>query len=155
MGDVRKPEPDGYVDEPLLLDTHVWLWYLEGGEGQLSRRGFDLIERANRAQRLAVCDVSVWELGVKAAKGRLELSFDLSLWVARAEQIPGITFLPLDRQTLMLSTMLPGGMGGDPADRMIVASSILRSCPLVTKDRAIIEYARREKQVSLSVIDAR
>jgi len=155
VGDVRKPEPDGYVDEQLLLDTHVWLWYLEGGEGQLSPRGFDLVERANRAHRLAVCDVSVWELGVKAAKGRLELSFDLPLWVARAEEVPGITFLPLDRQTLMLSTMLPGSMGGDPADRMIVASSILRSCPLVTKDRAIIEYARREKQVALSVIDAR
>jgi PIN domain nuclease of toxin-antitoxin system len=155
VGSVLDPSPERYVDELLLLDTHVWLWYLEGGEGQLSGSALDLLRRANVAHRLTVCDVSVWELGIKAAKGRLELSFDLPLWVTRAERVPGITFLPLDRETLMLSTMLPEGMSGDPADRMLVASAILQPCPLVTKDRAIIEYARREKKLGLSVVDAR
>lgn len=155
MAGVFDPDPDRYVDELLLLDTHVWLWYLEGGEGQLSELALDLLRRANQAHRLAVCDVSVWEIGVKAAKGRLELSFDLPLWMARAERVPGITFLPLDRQTLMLSTMLPEGMSGDPVDRMLVAAAVLQPCPLVTKDRAIIDYARREKKLALSVVDAR
>lgn len=153
MGSVTKPrsfEDDGGV---LLLDTHVWIWYVDAAP--LAAPLDDLLQRANGEHRLAVSDISAWEVVTKAAKGRLDLAVDAILWVQRAERMPGVTFLPLDRETLILSATLPGALHGDPADRMLVASSVLRSYRLVTADRRIIEYARREKKTPLAVIDAR
>lgn len=153
MGRVAKPRPGQYDGEPLLLDTHVWLWYLEGAERELTSATLELLRHANRAHQLLVSDVSVWEIGTKVAKGRLRLALDVSLWVARAERAPGINFLPLDRPTLLLSTALPGEVHGDPADRMLIASAVLHRCALVTADRTIIAYARGAGP--MTVIDAR
>ena len=153
VGRVVRPRPSRYDGEPLLLDTHIWLWYLEGTERELTPAALVLLRRANRVHQLLVSDVSVWEIGTKVAKGRLQLALDVSLWVARAERAPGITFLPLDRPTLLFSTALPGKVHGDPADRMLIASALLQGCALVTADRTIIGYARGEGP--LTVIDAR
>lgn len=151
VGRVVKPRPTQYEGEPLLLDTHVWLWYLEGAERELSPAGIELLRVANRARQLLVSDVSVWEVGTKVAKGRLRLALDVSMWVARAERAPGMTFLPLDRPTLLLSTSLPGEPHGDPADRMLIATALLQQCALVTVDRAIMTYARGPG--TLTVVD--
>jgi PIN domain nuclease of toxin-antitoxin system len=153
VGKVTRPRPAGYDGEPLLLDTHIWLWYLEGAERALTPAAVDLLRRANRAHQLLVSDISIWEIGTKVVKGRLRLALEVSTWVARAERAPGITFLPLDRPTLLFSTALPGKIHGDPADRMLVASALLQRCALVTADRTIISYARGA--VPLTVIDAR
>jgi PIN domain nuclease of toxin-antitoxin system len=153
VGKVAKPRPGQYDGEALLLDTHIWLWYLEGTERQLRPTAIELLRRANQAHQLLVSDVSVWEIGVKVAKGTLHLAIDVSLWVARAERAPGMMFLPLDRATMLLSTKLPGAVHGDPADRMLIAAALLQRCPLVTADRTIIEYARGE--APLTVIDVR
>lgn len=150
MGNVTRPRPGRYDGESLLLDTHVWLWYLEGAERALTPATVELLRRANRAHQLLVSDISVWEIGTKVAKGRLRLALDVSTWIARAERAPGIGFLPLDRSTLLLSTALPGR---DPADRLLVASALLQRCALITADRTIISYARGA--VALTVIDAR
>ena len=153
MGDVVKPK--AYLDDgrALLVDTHVWIWYVDGAP--LPPLLDVLLRRANGEHRLLVSDISAWEIATKAGKGKLDLAIDSALWIHRAERMPGFTLVPLDRELLLLSTRLPGALHGDPTDRMIVATAILRACPLVTAHRRIIEYARREKQVALSVIDAR
>lgn len=153
MGKVARPTPGQYGGEALLLDTHIWLWYLDGDERRLKPRAVELLRHANQAHQLFVSDVSVWELGIKVAKGTLRLALDLAHWVARAERAPGITFLPLDRPTMLLSTTLPGEAHGDPADRMLIAAALLHRCTLVTADRIIVEYARGA--ASLGVIDVR
>ncbi len=137
----------------LLLDTHVWIWYVDGAP--LSVPLDELLQRANREHRLLVSDMSAWEVATKAAKGRLDLAVDPAFWLHRAERMPGITLVPLDRELLLLSATLPGALHGDPADRLIVATALLRACPLVTADRRIVDYARREKKAALSIIDAR
>jgi PIN domain nuclease of toxin-antitoxin system len=153
VGKVLRAARVRYDGAPLLLDTHVWLWYLEGAERELRPATVELLRLANRAHQLLVSDVSVWEVGTKAAKGRLRLGLEPGVWIARAERAPGIAFLPLDRSTLLLSTSLPGVAHGDPADRMLIATALLHRCALVTADRLIVEYARQH--VPLAVIDAR
>jgi PIN domain nuclease of toxin-antitoxin system len=56
--------------------------------------------------------------------------------------------LPLDRDILLRSTSLPGEVPGDPADRMLMASSALSGLPLFTADALIIEYAAWEGGLS-------
>jgi PIN domain nuclease of toxin-antitoxin system len=140
-------------DGPLLLDTHIWVWHIDGDERQTTAGTRELLDRSGSASNLLVSDISYWEVAVKAAKGRLTFSVDAAVWLQRAEQAPGIAPLPLDRPTLLLSTRLGGSVHNDPADRMLLAAARLNSVPLVTADRLIVEYVAANP--GTSVVDAR
>ena len=138
---------------PVLLDTHVWLWYMDGAGERMSPEAVELLRRCVKGEGLVISDISVWELGMKSAKGKLELKPDPRGWVDRASRRPGFSFLPLDRDILLRSNQLPGEVHGDPADRMLMASAALSGMPLLTADALILEYADREG--GLSVCDVR
>ena len=70
-------------DSYLLLDTHVWLWTLDGTTGALTKPATRLIERAAADGQLFVSDISFWEVAMLVSKGRLELAADPSLWLQR------------------------------------------------------------------------
>jgi PIN domain nuclease of toxin-antitoxin system len=138
---------------PLLLDTHIWLWHLEGNRSHTTSDLVPLLDRSGAGTNLFVSDISYWEVAVKAAKGKLTLSVDVAIWLQQAEQAPGIRFRALDRRVLLLSTRLSGSIHNDPADRMLIASAQLANVPLVTADGLIIEYA--EDHPGTPVVDAR
>jgi PIN domain nuclease of toxin-antitoxin system len=138
---------------PLLLDTHIWLWHLEGSRSHTAADLLPLLDRSGARSNLFVSDISYWEVAGKAAKGKLTLSVDVAIWLQQAEQAPGIRFRALDRPVLLLSTRLPGSVHNDPADRVLIASAQLANLPLVTADRLIIEYA--ESHPGTPVVDAR
>jgi PIN domain nuclease of toxin-antitoxin system len=140
-------------DGPLLLDTHIWLWHLEGDREHTTGELTALLDRSGAKSNLRVSDISYWEIAFKAAKGRIRFSVDVAVWLQRAEQAPGIRFHPLDRPTLLLSTRLPGSANNDPADRMFIATAQRANLPLVTAYRLIVEYAK-ERPGTL-VVDAR
>jgi PIN domain nuclease of toxin-antitoxin system len=129
-------------DGPLLLDTHVWIWYLNGNVDQFAPGATSLLDRCGAQSRLFVCDISYWEVAVKAAKGKLIFAVDVAVWLQRAEQAPGVRFRPLTRPVLLQSTRLANSAHNDPADRMLIAMAQLDGVPLVTTDRLIVEYAR-------------
>ena len=126
---------------PLLLDTHIWVWLLEGREDGWAPRTRELLERGAHTGKLFVSDISFWEVAVKAAKAQLELSTPVATWFTRAQTAPGIQYLPVDRATLVHSTQLGAPMHEDPADRMLVATAQLGSVSLVTVDEKILAYA--------------
>jgi PIN domain nuclease of toxin-antitoxin system len=135
------PEDLAGYDGPLLLDTHVWIWHLEGDASLMAPGTMELLDRSGVNAGLHVCDISAWEVAVKARKGKLHFSVDTMIWLRRAERAPGTRVLPLDREILLASTMLPGDMHSDPADRMLVAAAKLNNLPLVTADASIVDYA--------------
>ncbi|MCU0625545.1 MAG: type II toxin-antitoxin system VapC family toxin [Gemmatimonadaceae bacterium] len=138
---------------PLLLDTHIWLWHIEGDASQVAPGTTALLDRSGAQRRLFVCDISYWEIAVKAAKGKLTFSVDVAVWLQRAEQAPGIQLRALTRPVLLQSTRLSGAVHNDPADRMLIAMAQLDNVPLVTADRQIIEYALAHG--GTPVVDAR
>lgn len=148
----RAAERSGY-EGPLLLDTHIWVWMLEGRADRLAPPLVRLLERAAAHARLVVCDISFWEVTVKAAKAKLVLSLDAPIWLTRAERAPGIVYLPLDRTILLQSAHLSADLHGDPADRMLIAAAQLHATPLVTADENIIAFAATRRGVP--VCDAR
>lgn len=139
--------------DALLLDTHVWLWTLDGTRGMMTERAAALVESAAADARLFVSDISFWEVSMKVAKAKLTLSVDPALWLERAARAPGIQALPVMRDVLIQSTRLPGALHGDPADRILLAQALLGGLSLMTCDRLIIEYAAKQRGVS--VCDAR
>jgi len=138
---------------PLLLDTHVWIWYLDGAEDRFSPQVQELLRATAASAGLLVSDISVWEVGTKAARGKLRLMPSPASWIERAGRQPGLSFVPLDRQILLGSTQLPGELHGDSADRVLVSTAALSGVPLVTADEAILDYA--ERVGGFAVIDAR
>jgi PIN domain nuclease of toxin-antitoxin system len=125
----------------LLLDTHVWLWYAEGVTERLRATSVRKLDAA-RADGLVVSAISVWEIGVLSAKGRIQLSVPLRGWIERALRAPGIRFAPLDAAAAAESTLLPGQPRGDPADRMLIATARTQNIPIATRDADILEYGK-------------
>ena len=56
--------------QPLLLDTHVWVW-LEAGSNELSSNAREVISVALGAGLLRIAAISLWELALLASRGRL------------------------------------------------------------------------------------
>ena len=127
----------------LLLDTHIWLWYAQGNSERLPAASVRKLDRARNSSGLWVSAISVWEIGVLSARGRIQLSVPLRDWVEKALSVPGIHFAPLDAVVAAESTLLPGQPQGDPADRFLIATARMRGVALGTRDRGIITYSRQ------------
>lgn len=124
----------------LLLDTHIWLWYAEGDAERLPPASVRKLDRARRQDGLRISSVSVWEIGMQHAQGRVQLSAPLRDWIEKALAPAGIGVISLDADTAAESTLLPGEPHGDPADRLLIATARTKGLVLATRDGAIIEY---------------
>ena len=128
---------------PLLLDTHVWLWYVEDRTREMSAACVEGLDRAAEEGLLRLSAFSVREIAMLDAKGRIALSRECGEWVTTALSAPGVQLVPLDPAVAVASTRLPDGFRSDPVDQILVATSRVRGWPLVTRDRRILDYARR------------
>ncbi len=70
-------------------------------------------------------------------KSRITLSMDVQIWLDLALQYQNVQLLPLTPEIAVRSTRLPQGFHGDPADRLIVASSLVYKSLLISKDEKI------------------
>lgn len=137
---------------PLLLDTHVWVWFVTGDAARLATAVVSRVERAVRDGQCLVSVISVWELAMLAAKGRVHLGGTVDAWVAASRRPPGVTIVELTPEIAIESTRLPGDVHGDPADRMLVATARSMGAVLVTCDERILDYAASGH---LRTVDAR
>ena len=126
----------------LLLDTHIWLWYAEGSATLLPAASVRKLDRVRKDDGLLISAISVWEVGTLSSKGRIQLSISLRAWVDRALNAPGVRLIPLDAAAAAESTLLPGELQGDPADRFLIATARTQDVALATRDRAILDYGK-------------
>lgn len=126
----------------LLLDTHVWLWFALGDAGRLAAPVRKKIEAAAHGGKLAVSAISVWEIGMLEAKGRIVLGSPCEKWVETALALPGMRLIGLEPEIAVASSRLPGEMHGDPADRMLAATARARDAVLATADERLVEYGK-------------
>ena len=130
------------TDEPLLLDTHVWIWVAENVTAKLSTSCIENIRLASRQRRLLVSAISVWEVANLDAKKRISLYTNCLDWVYLGLRGQNIELVELSPEIAIDSTRLPEGFHADPADRILIATARNRNAILVTADRAILEYSR-------------
>ena len=124
----------------IVLDTHTWVWWVNGQPG-LSPRAQRTIRKAAGEAAVYISSISVWEVSQLVAKGRLELTMDVESWVRRSEAMPFLHFVAVDNAIAIKSVQLPGIFHSDPADRIIVATSVILGFPLITRDRRILDYS--------------
>lgn len=121
----------------VLLDTHIWLWWLlgDGNLGDDERKALDELASSGR---IAISWVSIWETEMLERKNRIELRPDIETWMKAATKSEVCSILPVDTELVLSQRKLPESFHWDPADRLITCSSVLSEYPLATKNQKII-----------------
>lgn len=120
---------------PLLLDTHVLLWWL-ADHPKLGTQARTAI--ANPVQPIVVSAASIWEIGIKRALGKLEAPLGL----ARIVDEQGFTQLVIAANHAELAGQLPNHHN-DPFDRMLIAQAQAEGMIVVTSDEKFQAYGVR------------
>jgi len=117
----------------LLLDTHVYLWWLED-HPKLSTRARRLITEASEVY---VSSASIWEASIKAGIGKLEVDVDE---LVGQIQVSGFLELPVSAVHAAAVKSLPA-VHNDPFDRMLVAQAICEPLRFLTHDDKLRGYS--------------
>lgn len=120
----------------LLLDTHIFLWYISG-DGQLSDVTRNAISDPENDVYLSA--VSVWESLTKYQIGKLPLPQSPEKYLPEQLQRHLITSLPLDEGSVANLITLPL-IHRDPFDRMLICQAVEHNLTIVTVDDAICAY---------------
>jgi len=124
----------------ILLDTHALLWWQAGCERLSAAAGRAIA----RADVILVSPVSCWEVATLLCSGRIALDRDVYVWVRDLFASDEVEPAPLTPQVAVSAALLAtAGFHGDPADRMLYATALEQSVPLVTKDGSIRSYAKK------------
>ena len=123
----------------IVLDTHVWVRWVNN-PADLSRRARAVIEKEIREKGIYLSSISALEVALLSSKGRLQLTMDARDWVARSEALPFLQFVPVDNNIALRVTELRGPLHADPADRIIIATTLVLGATLVTKDEKLLNY---------------
>lgn len=117
----------------LLLDTHVWLWFLTE-PGRLDESHRQAI--SNRDNRVFVSSISVWEAAIKSGIGKLRFDDDL----IERSNAAGLEFATFDVESALATISLPP-IHRDPFDRALIAQGKVHRMSLLSSDSAVGAYA--------------
>jgi PIN domain nuclease of toxin-antitoxin system len=122
----------------ILLDTHIWVWWVHGDE-RLPSAYREYLE-AQESHGLGISIISCWEVAKLVEYGRLRLPCPVGDWLDQALAYPGMRLIELTPRIVVASTQLPGSFHRDPADQLIVATARVHNYPLITVDERIRNY---------------
>ena len=120
----------------LLLDTHIFLWYITG-DRRLSTHFRVSIENADLA---CVSAASIWECVIKNALGKLPLPRAAFPWLSAQRELHGFVSLPIEERSFAHLSELPRHHH-DPFDRLLVSQAIEADLLIVTVDPIFTRYS--------------
>ena len=123
----------------IVVDTHVLVWWLTRSPG-LSRKAERTLAAHRDPGQIVVSAISLLEIATAIRRGRLRLSMPLDQWLADMNSLPEIRVESVSAEIAILAGGLAEPMHGDPADRLIVATSSTLGVPLVTGDKKLQAY---------------
>lgn len=126
----------------LLLDTCAVIWLTNADP--ISDEASDALQQTrDSGKSVYVSPITAWEMGLLAARGRVNLLMTPQRWFERLLEAPGLRLSEMTPNVLIASSFLPGKLPGDPADRIIAATAREYGYKLVTRDRPLLEYAQQ------------
>jgi PIN domain nuclease of toxin-antitoxin system len=127
----------GCHDGVIVLDTHVWLWWLSAPE-RLSDAATEAIDKASN---IGVSTLSAWEIAMLVTRGRITLDREVSTWVGQGLADARVEPLAPGAQVAVAAGLLDAAnFPGDPVDRLIYATARSIGATLITRDRAIRRF---------------
>jgi len=104
---------------------------------RLSKKAAEAIAQAHDAGTLACCDISLWEIAMLVSKRRLNPGTDSQKFIQLILAARNIKVLPITAEIAAKGALPEFCPHGDPADRIIAASTILHKSKLVTSDQKL------------------
>lgn len=124
----------------IVLDTHALVWWVSA-PARIPAKARRLLDGAvDSGDSLVVSSISIWEVALLSARGRLELTVPVEAWIAGVESLPFVRFVPVDNRIAARAVALENFPHKDPADRMILATALGLGAALVTADTRLRAY---------------
>lgn len=120
----------------IVLDTHIWFWWVSGQHQRLSA---GLLETLATAPRIGVSAVSCAEVALAWRKSRLELPMPLRDWFLEALGRSGVELLSLTPEIAARAVEL-SDRHRDPFDRIIIATALELGGQLASADGQFPAY---------------
>ena len=120
----------------LLLDTHSFLWFIQGDQ-RLSSTARTEIESPANVVYLSIA--SAWEIAIKSGLGRLSVTGPLEPFVRAQLAQNGFHLLAIGLQHIAATVSLPPHHR-DPFDRLLIAQAVVEGMSIVGGDNAFSAY---------------
>ena len=121
----------------LLLDTHAFLWFVQGSS-RLSPRAQALIE--DEANEVFLSVVSLWEIAIKVSLGKLQLLQPFETLISQQLRLNAIALLGITPHHTAGIIALPFHHR-DPFDRLLIAQAQAEQMLIVGGDPAFDAYS--------------
>ncbi len=122
----------------LLLDTHIWIWYIEGNE-RLPKKHRALIQDSQNT--LFVSTISVWEMYLLSHKGKVIFSQGVEEWVKLTTKELVLQEIPIASDILKTARQYLT-IHNDPADLFIASTAIVNGLTLLSCDDKFLEFPK-------------
>jgi PIN domain nuclease of toxin-antitoxin system len=120
----------------ILLDTHIFLWFIDGSE-KLSDKFRQALQNPNNEKFLSV--ISIWECVIKYQTGKLDFPSSPETYLPLERRKHLIKSLTVEENSIAQLINLPL-LHRDPFDRLIIAQALQHELVIMTEDRAIQAY---------------
>jgi PIN domain nuclease of toxin-antitoxin system len=117
----------------VTVDTYILIWQALKPEF-LSKKARQNLENADNNDGILICNISLWEIAMLMQKGRLEVDVPYLDLIDLIKASHNYIFQPITPEIAYKSTRLLTEITADPADRLIAATSIVMTAPLITAD---------------------
>ncbi len=124
------------MPEIIVLDTHIWIWFINLEWERFPSSWLDVIETADR---VGISPVSCYEVALAEARGRLLLPCNVDQWFQEALEPSGISLFPLT-PTISSCAVNLSPIHRDPFDRIIMATAIEYQAKLASIDGYFGQY---------------
>jgi PIN domain nuclease of toxin-antitoxin system len=122
----------------VLLDTHVLLWWLQGGRNLSSKARAIVLDPAAKA---LVSAASAWEIAIKFKAGKLDAGGLVSRFHSVLDENRFVE-LPVSAAHAIKAGLLEGSHK-DPFDRMLIAQAQVENVPIVSNDKVFDRFSVR------------
>lgn len=130
----------------VLLDTHVWLWWVEG-DSHIGRSAKTAIARAESRDEVRISPATMFEIAALHTHGRLRLRLSPEHWIRQALDVTGARLGDLTAAAAVDAGLIPRTALPDPIDRLLVATARTANATLVTADQQMLRYAAATSHV--------
>lgn len=121
----------------ILLDTHIFLWFISG-DSRLSVEKQEILRSSKNEIFLSVA--SIWEVLIKFQLGKLVLPNSPEIYLPQQRDQHQIASLSIDEQSIEQLALLPP-LHRDPFDRILIAQALQHNLIIATVDRLIQAYS--------------
>ncbi len=125
----------------IILDTHIWLWWVNRDTEKLNQRR---LEQITSSGIVAVSAISTFEVAWLVHHGRIVLPIGTRDWFDKALDGSGINLIPVTPEIACKAVELPDHHS-DPQDRIIIATALVNNASLMSADKKFSCYTELEQ----------